>query len=58
MGVDEAERAWRRWPSVADVEGRFATVTSADAEARLLLAKNPAGWAELLDLLAAAPTRS
>ena len=36
---------------VRDVEGRFRTVTAGPVTARLLLAKNPAGWAELLDLL-------
>ncbi len=50
MGVDEAS-ALAAMASVADVEGRFATVTSGDVEVRLLLAKNPAGWTELLDLL-------
>ncbi|MGD0379830.1 MAG: MurT ligase domain-containing protein [Acidimicrobiales bacterium] len=50
MGVDEAG-ALAAMASVADVEGRFATVTSGDVEVRLLLAKNPAGWTELLDLL-------
>jgi hypothetical protein len=37
--------------SVTDVEGRYATVTHAGVTVRLLLAKNPAGWAELLDML-------
>jgi lipid II isoglutaminyl synthase (glutamine-hydrolysing) len=34
-----------------DVEGRFAVVDYAGITTRLLLAKNPAGWAELLGLL-------
>ncbi len=42
---------WRRWQQVADVEGRFATVAWGGTAVRLLLAKNPAGWTELLDLL-------
>lgn len=36
---------------VRDVEGRFATIVVGGRSARLLLAKNPAGWAELLDLV-------
>lgn len=43
--------------SVADVEGRYRTVRFAGRTARLLLAKNPAGWQEMLDLLDAAPVR-
>ncbi len=50
LGVDEAA-ALAGMESVSDVEGRFATVTSGDVRVRLLLAKNPAGWTELLDLL-------
>jgi CobQ-like glutamine amidotransferase family enzyme/UDP-N-acetylmuramyl tripeptide synthase len=50
LGVDEAA-ALEAMASVTDVEGRFATVTHGGADVRLLLAKNPAGWAELLDLL-------
>jgi CobQ-like glutamine amidotransferase family enzyme/UDP-N-acetylmuramyl tripeptide synthase len=37
---------------VTDVEGRFATLTLAGRSTRLLLAKNPAGFAELLTLVA------
>jgi CobQ-like glutamine amidotransferase family enzyme/UDP-N-acetylmuramyl tripeptide synthase len=37
--------------AVKEVEGRFATVTHAGTNVRLLLAKNPAGWTELLELL-------
>ncbi len=51
LGVDEAG-ALRSMAPVTDVEGRFATVTHGAVTARLLLAKNPAGWAELLDMLA------
>jgi CobQ-like glutamine amidotransferase family enzyme/UDP-N-acetylmuramyl tripeptide synthase len=50
LGVDEAD-ALGAMASVAAVEGRFATVTHGTVGARLLLAKNPAGWTELLDLL-------
>jgi CobQ-like glutamine amidotransferase family enzyme/UDP-N-acetylmuramyl tripeptide synthase len=50
LGVDEAA-ALAAMASVVDVEGRFATVRWGESDVRLLLAKNPAGWAELLDLL-------
>jgi len=50
LGVDEAI-ALAAMESVADVEGRFATVAWGATSVRLLLAKNPAGWTELLDLL-------
>ncbi len=36
---------------VRDVEGRFGTARHGVVSARLLLAKNPAGWTELLELL-------
>jgi UDP-N-acetylmuramyl tripeptide synthase len=39
-----------------EVVGRYASVTAAGVRARLLLAKNPAGWLEVLDVLAAPPT--
>lgn len=41
--------------SVSDVVGRYSTVRSGGTEARLLLAKNPAGWLEVLDVLRPAP---
>jgi CobQ-like glutamine amidotransferase family enzyme/UDP-N-acetylmuramyl tripeptide synthase len=50
MGVDEAP-ALAAMATVREVQGRFATIEVGAARARLLLAKNPAGWAELLDLL-------
>jgi CobQ-like glutamine amidotransferase family enzyme/UDP-N-acetylmuramyl tripeptide synthase len=50
FGVDEAS-ALLAMESVTDVEGRFATVAYGDRRVRLLLAKNPAGWTELLDML-------
>ncbi len=50
LGVD-AGRALTAMADVADVEGRYAVVEHESVRARLLLAKNPAGWAELLDLL-------
>jgi CobQ-like glutamine amidotransferase family enzyme/UDP-N-acetylmuramyl tripeptide synthase len=50
LGVDGSD-ALASMATVSDVEGRYARVTHAGVAARLLLAKNPAGWAELLDLL-------
>lgn len=41
--------------SVADVAGRYAEVPVNGAVARLLLAKNPAGWAEVLDVIGPPP---
>jgi UDP-N-acetylmuramyl tripeptide synthase len=38
-----------------EVVGRYATVTAGGVRARLLLAKNPAGWLEVLDVLAPPP---
>jgi CobQ-like glutamine amidotransferase family enzyme/UDP-N-acetylmuramyl tripeptide synthase len=50
LGIDEAE-SLKAMEAVGEVEGRFATVVHGGVSARLLLAKNPAGWRELLDLL-------
>jgi CobQ-like glutamine amidotransferase family enzyme/UDP-N-acetylmuramyl tripeptide synthase len=50
LGVDEVD-ALRAMEAVGDVEGRFAVVEHGATTVRLLLAKNPAGWTELLDLL-------
>jgi len=50
LGVDEVD-ALRAMEAVGDVEGRFAVVEYGPTTVRLLLAKNPAGWTELLDLL-------
>ena len=41
---------------VSEVEGRYATLEVGDASARLLLAKNPAGWLETFDILAKPPS--
>lgn len=41
--------------STDEVVGRYRTVRSGNVEARLLLAKNPAGWLEVLDVLRPAP---
>ena len=45
------EDAVRRVGEVDEVAGRFAVVGVAGCAARLMLAKNPAGWRELLDLV-------
>jgi lipid II isoglutaminyl synthase (glutamine-hydrolysing) len=37
--------------SVTSVSGRYRTISAGRARARLLLAKNPAGWAELLGMI-------
>jgi lipid II isoglutaminyl synthase (glutamine-hydrolysing) len=42
--------------STDEVAGRYRTVSVGGTRARLLLAKNPAGWLEVFDLLAPAPT--
>lgn len=41
--------------AVRDVAGRYAVVCVGGREARLLLAKNPAGWLEVFDFLRPAP---
>ena len=41
--------------TVNHVAGRYQVVSVGGARVRLLLAKNPAGWAEALDLLRPAP---
>lgn len=50
LGVEPAD-AIRSMADVSDVQGRFATAQVGDMEVRLLLAKNPAGFSELLSLL-------
>ena len=50
-GVDAAA-ALDAMAEVADVAGRFTVRAFGDTRARLMLAKNPAGWDELLDLVA------
>jgi UDP-N-acetylmuramyl tripeptide synthase len=40
---------------LTEVEGRYAVVRAGRQEARLLLAKNPAGWLEVFDFLRPAP---
>ncbi len=50
LGVDLGD-AVASMSALTEVEGRFAMVDYAGITTRLLLAKNPAGWAELLGLL-------
>jgi UDP-N-acetylmuramyl tripeptide synthase len=50
-GVDAAS-ALAAMASVHEVAGRFTVRDFGDVGARLMLAKNPAGWDELLDLVA------
>src|SRR5206468_8847862 len=51
-GVPVAEAA-RRLTAVESVSGRFQLMRRGSHDVRLMLAKNPAGWLELLDLMAA-----
>ncbi len=51
MGADPVAAAGAM-ATVTDVLGRYARRPRPGGTARLLLAKNPAGWAELLELLA------
>ncbi len=51
LGVDPAE-AFAAMATIGEVAGRFATKSVGGVSARLMLAKNPAGWTELLDLVA------
>jgi UDP-N-acetylmuramyl tripeptide synthase len=53
-GID-AEAALEAMASVQEVAGRFTVRSFGTARARLMLAKNPAGWGELLDLVAGSP---
>lgn len=50
MGADP-QRAVDAVSTVADVAGRYSTVTLGAQEAHLLLAKNPAGWQEALSMI-------
>src|SRR5690606_29015385 len=55
LGLDPAESA-RRMATVESVSGRYAVITVGELTIRLLLAKNPAGWSELVDVMPPAPT--
>lgn len=52
---DDPEDGARSLAGVADVAGRYSTVAISDSNARLLLAKNPAGWLETFDILGPPP---
>ncbi|HET6915812.1 MAG TPA: MurT ligase domain-containing protein [Acidimicrobiales bacterium] len=54
LGVERSVAA-SAMASVSDVVGRYSTVRMGGTEARLLLAKNPAGWLEVFDVLRPAP---
>jgi lipid II isoglutaminyl synthase (glutamine-hydrolysing) len=57
VGTDGAAAAVDRIASIDSVEGRFGVVRRRGRDVRLMLAKNPAGWAAVFDLLeASAPT--
>jgi UDP-N-acetylmuramyl tripeptide synthase len=53
-GID-AMLALDAMASVQEVAGRFTVRSFGAVQARLMLAKNPAGWDELLDLVAGSP---
>jgi len=55
LGVGRAE-AMDAMAATSEVAGRYRTVAVGATKARLLLAKNPAGWLETFDLLAPPPT--
>ncbi|HET9076557.1 MAG TPA: MurT ligase domain-containing protein [Acidimicrobiales bacterium] len=54
LGVDP-DRAAVALGEVSEVVGRYAVVAAGGVQARLLLAKNPAGWLEIFDFLRPAP---
>lgn len=55
MGADP-RAATDAMAATTEVVGRYRTVAVGDVDARLLLSKNPAGWLEVLDMLAPAPS--
>jgi UDP-N-acetylmuramyl tripeptide synthase len=56
LGVEPAVAA-ARLRGLEQVGGRYRTVSRPGGSTRLLLAKNPAGWAQVLDLLDEGPPR-
>jgi len=52
---DLSRRALKAMATVEQVAGRYSVVERAGTTARLLLAKNPAGWAEVFEMLAPPP---
>lgn len=55
LGVDPDE-AISAMAEVTDIAGRYRIATIGGVEARMLLAKNPAGWREALSMLSPPPT--
>jgi UDP-N-acetylmuramyl tripeptide synthase len=55
LGADLG-RAVELMSTVTAVSGRYAVVPAGELKVRLLLAKNPAGWSELLNIMPPAPT--
>ncbi len=51
----QPSRAVAAMSELSEVVGRYATVAVGGQQARLLLAKNPAGWLEVFDFLRPAP---
>ena len=54
LGLDPETGLWRM-EQVESVSGRYGTFRVGSLAIRLFLAKNPAGWSELLDVMPAAP---
>ncbi|HMC39770.1 MAG TPA: MurT ligase domain-containing protein [Acidimicrobiales bacterium] len=54
LGFDRTEAA-RKVESLDEIVGRYAVVDAGGVRARLLLAKNPAGWLEVFDFVRPAP---
>jgi UDP-N-acetylmuramyl tripeptide synthase len=54
MGADPAEAA-RALSTVTEVAGRYKQARITGQTVRMLLAKNPAGWQEAIDMLGPAP---
>ena len=54
LGTDR-DRAARALSDLTEIAGRYAVVSTGGCRARLLLAKNPAGWLEVFDFLRPAP---
>lgn len=55
LGIDPVVGA-AALAATTEVVGRYRTVVVGGVAARMLLAKNPAGWLEVLDVLRPAPT--
>ncbi len=56
LGI-EPGAAFEAMQGLSDVAGRYQEVPVGSGRARLLLAKNPAGWVEMLELLESGPVR-